>query len=318
MTAPVPADCLMRLDHLRVLALEGADTAAFLQGQLTCDVAALAPGRAGLGAWCSAKGRALASFVLWTDGARHYLVLPEVLAAPIAKRLAMFVLRAKVRVSQADLACFGLRGAAAAPLLAGLLDRVPAAPWGQSSQGERQLVALPEAAGGPRWLLCLPAADLAGFDAASAALPRADAELWRWLDIRAGLPQVLPATQDKFVPQMLNLEALDGVSFRKGCYPGQEVVARSQFLGKLKRRTLLAHAAALPPAAGSDVLDATGNPAGLVVNAAAAPTGGSDLLVEVQLEGRAEPLRLPDGAELALSAPPYPLPDNEVFVRPRL
>lgn len=325
----IPDFSPLRLDHLRVLRISGADASSFLQGQLTCDVGALRPAAATLGAWCSAKGRALVSFLLTTDGQDFRMVLPAELADAVKERLTMFVLRAKVRIDADEEVAFGLVGAAgAAPAVpVPLPGPWPQAVWERSAHDGVQWIRMPDAAGLARWLALVTPQQAAGL-AGPASAAGAGAALWRWLEIRAGLPMVLAATQDKFVPQMINLEALDAVSFRKGCYPGQEVVARSQYLGKLKRRTFLAHAApagtgdvpGAPVAPGGDVFDAAGNPVGTVVNIEAAPgaAAGFDLLVEVPVEAAAHPLFLAGSVALTQLELPYPLPDNEVFVRPKL
>jgi folate-binding protein YgfZ len=147
---------------------------------------------------------------------------------------------------------------------------------------------------------------------------------WTWLEVRSGLSFIETATQDRFVPQMVNLEALGGVDFKKGCYPGQEVVARSQYLGKLKRRTAGAHLAsdAARPLPGDDILHTVaGQPQaiGTVVSAEASPLGGVDLLVEVPLASSGEVLTVAGHEQgLEIWPLPYVLPDNEVFVRPKL
>jgi len=324
---PIPA-AFMRLDHLRVLRISGAEAAAFLQGQLTCDVLAVPVQAVTLGAWCSAKGRALATFLLGNqggDGGDYFLVLPAELAEPVAKRLSMFVLRAKARVELLPTAVFGLVGTEAAPVGLHLFGGLPQGIWEHVGNAGAQLVRVPDSVGCARWLALVAADQVAQLEAAATEMPAAattDAALWRWLELRAALPMVLAATQDKFVPQMINLEALGAVNFRKGCYPGQEVVARSQYLGKLKRRSLLAHAASGAVAgAGSDVHDANGASVGTVVNAEPVPAGwgaGLDLLIEVPLDAASRPLFLPPGIPLTLLDLPYDLPDNEVFVRPTL
>jgi folate-binding protein YgfZ len=140
--------------------------------------------------------------------------------------------------------------------------------------------------------------------------------VWQWLTIRAGVPVVTVPTQDQFVAQMANWDVLGGVNFHKGCYTGQEIIARMQYLGRLKERLFLLHADAGPPAAGARIFGATfGDQAcGTVVNAATAPDGGSDLLAVVQLAAaESGDLRLgsPSGRSLAVLALPYPVPPPE-------
>ena len=302
------------LDSLAVLRVSGADARAFLDAQLTRNVpdagSSGEPGVASLAGYCSPKGRLLATFVTWSDADGVSLVLSRDLAASIAKRLRMYVLRAKVTIDEAPDA--RLAGVEGRTLPTGeALD-----PWQVAVAGARTFVRFPDADGRPRLLRLA-----SGTDAPDAPI---DDAAWRWRDIRAGLPWVTAATQDRFVPQMLNLEAIGAVDFRKGCFPGQEVVARSQYLGKLKRRTALgvlaSHDAA--PAAGSDVWQAAGSEAvGVVVAAERGPDGRVALLAELPLALFDAPdlhVGTPDGPALTVEPLPYALPDNEVFVRPRL
>lgn len=320
---------VMPLDHLGVIAVHGEDARAFLQGQLTNDMLALTPAQAQLNAYCSPKGRLLASFLNWTDGSMIYLAAPLDLLEALKKRLSMFVMRSKAKLEFATLSAFGLSGTDIPVALRPLFDNIPETVWGQSQSADgATLIRMPDANGTPRWICWLPAgAETAAAERSGAALlhgvlgtlPQGSSAIWRWLDIRAGLPWIVTATQEKFVPQMVNLEALGGVSFKKGCYPGQEVVARSQYLGKLKRRTALAHAECTePPAPGSDVFAVDGSPAGVVVNAELSPSGGVDLLVELPLADRTALQLTPHGPALDLLELPYVLPDNEIFVRPKL
>jgi folate-binding protein YgfZ len=332
MIAPTPIAWLqtgatVRLDHLGLIRIEGEDAANFLHLQLTTGVLDHEPQTARLTGYCSAKGRLLAVGLLWRDASGFMLLVPRELVAPLVKRLGMFVLRSKTRLSDASAAyrMCGIIGdaarARAAPHSSGT-----AAVHSVANDGHTTLVRVADSVGQPRWIALEPAAGPPASPAASAAEAPGTlgASVWRWLDIKAGLPVITLATQDKFVPQMVNLEALGGVDFKKGCYPGQEVVARSQYLGKLKRRTTGAHLAdgAAAAAPGSDVVSAhaPGLPVvGSVVDAAVAPQGGMDLLVEVTLTALHEPLALGGNPNtLELWPVPYPLPDNEVFVRPKL
>jgi hypothetical protein len=132
---------------------------------------------------------------------------------------------------------------------------------------------------------------------------------WDWLMVRAGIPAIVSGTQDQFVPQMVNMDILQGISFEKGCYPGQEIVARTHYLGKQKRRMYLAHVdGQARPGDAVYSPELAGQAAGLVVNAAAAPDGGSDLLAVMQVGSReANEVRLgaPDGPRLAFLSLPY-------------
>jgi folate-binding protein YgfZ len=305
------------LADLGVLSVAGDEAARFQHAQLTNDVEHLAPGMARWAGYCTAKGRLLSTFRYWQDGGAILLTVARPLAQPIARRLSMYVLRAKAKVTDASdaHAVFGLAGLPAAEAAASSYGvSVPAADAGSSAGGAHLvgLPALPHEAGGPelpRWLLVVPAAEAArAWTALAAAAAPVGAAAWRRTEVLAAIPRIVPGTSEQFVPQMLNFESVDGVNFRKGCYPGQEIVARSQYLGKLKRRMFVAHGHGAEPAPGSDVLPvADGGPCGQVVMAAPDGAGGFDLLFESQVAAvEAGPVRAGD-AVLAVGTLPYVL-----------
>ena len=277
------------LSHNALLAVTGDDATAFLHAQLTNDVQALPAGAAQWNGWCSAKGRLLAVFLLIKRADGYLLMLPAEIAAPIAKRLAMFVLRSKVKIADVtgQYVRLGVIGAGpdspAAPMQAAETDGVLRV----ALDAKRAVVIAPAAGGAP-----MPAT--AAQDAWEASL------------IEAGIPNVYAATQDAFVPQMVNLELIGGVSFKKGCYPGQEIVARTQYRGILKRRMARAHVhSPTRPAPGQSLYGAAfgEQAAGTIVNAAPASDGGWDLLAVAQIESlRAGDLHLdsPTGAALRI------------------
>ncbi|MBS0446926.1 MAG: folate-binding protein YgfZ [Proteobacteria bacterium] len=287
---------VVRLDHLGVLRASGADAATFLQSQLTNDVVSLEGGAARLAGYCSAKGRLQASFIVWRPSPDEFLLAcaADLLPATL-KRLSMFVLRARCRLSDAS---------AEIPLSGLVGPSVPAgADWSRFDADGATTIVLPKAAGTRRALV-------AGHPPQGAAMA---AETWRWLDVQSGVPLIVAATVDRFVPQMANFELLRGVDFKKGCYPGQEIVARSQYRGTIKRRMFLfdVDAAAQP---GDEVFhDADpGQPAGMVVNGAPRPDGrGSSALVEVKLaalERGSLHLGSTEGAPLRRAPLPYAVP----------
>lgn len=289
------------LPHWGVIRAEGAEAALFLNGQLTSDVESIGRDTARLAGYCTAKGRLLASFVVWRP-ADDLLLLAcsrDVLAATL-KRLSMFVLRARCKLSDASATSplFGLVGETARQAFG------DAVPWSRRSSGEASVIRLPDASGVPRALWC-------GAAPAFSALPVAH---WDRLEVESGIARIVAATVEQFVPQMLNYEAVGGVDFGKGCYPGQEVVARSQYRGTIKRRTLRFDVAA-DAAPGEEVFAAgdAAQPAGMVVNAAPRDSEGSALLVEVKLAAADAALRLrtADGPELQPSALPYALPSAD-------
>jgi folate-binding protein YgfZ len=291
--------CLM-LPHIVVVRAAGAAVRPFLARQLTCDVGALAPGRPLFGAWLTAKGRVLCLLrLIAPDDAGVLLLLPAALASDVIARMRMFVLRDDVTLEPApQMLVAGLAGSA--------VDAVAAAPL-QDLGGHL----LPLGAQPPSALLVGPPAAV---QAVTAQVPVLDADRWHGLQILAGLPEVGPVTRESFIPQMLNLDRLGAVSFAKGCYPGQEIVARTQHLGRIKRRMYIARSA-------GDIVAMPGDP--ISVNGASDAPGrvvlaarvGSDqmLLVVLPLDavacGAAFRLDGPQGPKLEISAPPYPLDD---------
>lgn len=263
------------LPHLGVIRAQGEDAASFLHGQLTQDFALLGPREARLAAFCNAKGRMLASFIGFRRAEGEILlVCSRDLLAPTLKRLSMFVLRAKVKLSDvsAEFPVHGIAGDALRPLVQ------HATPWTLEPAAGGHLVQLYPCEDQPRALWVAPA------DAAPPPGPALDTALWQWSEVRSGVATLSAPVVEAFVPQMLNYESVGGVNFKKGCYPGQEVVARSQFRGTLKRRAFVAHAEG-EMAAGQEVFQAAEpeQPAGLVAQAAPAPGGGWDAIVSLQL-----------------------------------
>jgi hypothetical protein len=286
------------LPDLGVIRAQGADAANFLHGQLTQDVALQTTAQARLAGYCSAKGRLLASFVvIKRDADDLLLVCPRDLLAPTLKRLSMFVLRAKAKLTDAsaEWQVGGLAGPAVPPAL-------PDAPWAHVREADASLVRLPAGAGVPRALWLAPQGQP---QPGAAVLPLAH---WQWLDVASGVATVSAPVVDAFVPQMLNYESVGGVNFKKGCYPGQEVVARSQFRGTLKRRAYVVHAdGELQP--GQEVFHESDaeQPCGTVVQAAPAPNGGFDAIVSMQVSAAQGGALRSGGHTLALLPLPYEL-----------
>ncbi len=306
---------LADLSHFSLLAFSGEDAQSFLQGQLSCDVDALAGKTvSSYGSYNTAKGRMLANFLLWQEGSEWRMVLHRSIAPAIQKRLGMFVLRAKVKIADMTgaVSLMGVGGPAVAGALQPLINAVPEeAHQLQTGTNATTLIALP----GRRWLLAVAADNALSVRTAVAdTLRPVGTAAWNWTEIRNGIPWVTAQTQDQFVPQMANLELIGGVNFKKGCYPGQEIVARTQYLGKLKRRLYLAHVEASVHA--GDALcseDVGGQINGMIANAAPAPGGGSDVLAVVQstsAESDGVHLGSTDGPKLRFLPLPYALPET--------
>jgi len=289
----------LRLADWGVIRAQGEEAAKFLHSQLTQDFALLGPDQARLAGFCSAKGRLLASLIGWKAGEHELLLaLPAELLPAVLKRLSMFVLRAKCKLSDAsaEIALWGEVGP---------LSDAPRWSLQREEAAARIRIRLPDGGGLGRWLLAQPAT------AAAPDLPALPAQDWAWLEAEAGLAWVQAATQDQFVPQMLNFELLGGVNFQKGCYPGQEVVARSQYRGTLKRRTYLyeLQGQVLP---GQEIFHSEdpGQPAGLVALAACRDDGRSLILAETKIAALATGslhLGSPEGPLLQPRALPYAL-----------
>lgn len=288
------------LPEMGVIAAQGEDAAAFLHSQLTQDFSLMGLGEARLAAWCSAKGRMLASFIGFKRTHQDILlVCSRDLLAPTLKRLQMFVLRSKLKLADVSdsHAVFGLLGQA-------VPDALGAAPWSHLLQGEASVVRLYPGDGVARALWVGPAAQ-------APQAPLLPHDTWAFLEAASGVAAVTQPVADAFVPQMLNYESVGGVNFKKGCYPGQEVVARSQFRGTLKRRACVVQADA-PLVPGIEVFhpgDAE-QPCGTVVQAGPDPDGGWRAIASLQVAAAdGQPLQA-GPARLQLLPLPYPLLDD--------
>ncbi|MDR7148930.1 folate-binding protein YgfZ [Hydrogenophaga palleronii] len=290
-----------RLNRLGVIRVQGADAAQFLHGQLTQDFALLGPSEARLAAFCSAKGRMLASFIGVKRGDDEILlVCSRDLLPPTLKRLSMFVLRAKAKISDAsdEFQVWGLAGSAVPRTL-------PEKVWSKTAINDALVVRLYPASTTPRALWLAPA------EQPAPQAPLLNETDWDWLEVMSGVAMLGQPVVEAFVPQMLNYESVGGVNFKKGCYPGQEVVARSQFRGTLKRRAYIVHSAS-PLEIGQPVFHESDaeQPCGTVAAAGARPGDGWNAIVSMQTSAAASG-RLnagsPDGPPLQLLELPYPL-----------
>ena len=302
---------LADLSHWGLIGFSGEDAQTFLHGQVTNDLRTLKPERAAFAGYCSAKGRMLANFLVFRRGDELLVMLPEALRETIQKRLAMFILRAKVKARDAggEWVRIGLSGPGAEALLTATLGIMPASDIMAVAHADN---AFAVRLGSDRFDIFVAPADASEvWEQLAASARPVGAGAWDWLMVDSGIPTVMPETQDQFVPQMANMADLHAISFNKGCYPGQEVVARTQYLGKQKRRLYLAHVET-----DAKVGDPVFSPefgtqtAGLVANAAPAPGGGFDLLAVMQIssfEGGDVRLATPDGPQLVFRPLPYPV-----------
>ena len=316
--AALAGDVCCDLSHLGMIAARGPDAETFLQGQLTCDVQQVALDHSLPGAHCTPKGRVFASFRLFRREDACYLESPLAMIAPALNRLRKYVLRARIRLEDASdfLARMGVAGPNTAALLTKILGAVPQAANGVITGNATQpdgvtIIRLPGPI--PRFELHGAARELSAvWNALAPNVTPVGAEPWRLLDILAGTPTVYPETVEAFVPQMLNLQLLDGISFHKGCYTGQEIVARTHYLGKLKRRMYLAQVdSPTPPRPGDPLFspqaDASQS-AGQLADACRHPTSGYAVLAVALIECAEQGvLQLSDvhGPELRLEPLPY-------------
>lgn len=299
------------LSHLGLIQFAGEEAQTFLQGQLTNDARLITETASQFSGYCTPKGRMLATFLMWLTAPQTYLMqLPASLQPVVQKRLSMYVLRSKVKVSDASDAHvrIGLAGAGADAALSAAIGAAPQADYAVSKWDGGWVTRLP---GGMFVLLLAPSQAAAIWQNLTTRAKPAGAAVWDWHLIRAGIPNILPATQEQFVPQMANLDLVGGVNFKKGCYPGQEIVARTQYLGKLKRRMYLVHLdnAAEP---GTELFsdDFPDQSTGMIVNAVPSPNGGYDALAVIQIssaEAHTMHLQSNTGPTLTLGALPYPL-----------
>lgn len=307
------------LSHHSLVAVHGEDAREFLQNQFSNDLRKVDYGHSLLNAYCSPKGRMLANFRVFQHGDTLYLRMPSAMVEATVKRLRMYVLRSRVTFEDTvdTFVAIGLSGPGAEDELARTTGlAVPGEIDAVIHNDHLLIIRVPGIH--PRFEL------YAGFDAACKVWNALNvdcapigASAWNLLEIQAGLPTVYPETAEAFVPQMANMQLVDGVSFKKGCYPGQEVVARMQYLGKLKRRMYLARAqSSAAPVIGQDLFDAGGDEQsiGKVVDAEPHPDGGYALLAVVQIVSAEQGdvrLGTRDGPALAYQALPYPFPAAE-------
>lgn len=289
---------LIRLDaDTALLQARGTDVDTFLQGQLSNDVSRLSTGEAQLSSYNSPKGRMLAVLTLMRRDGGIDLELPRGIVEPIAKRLRMFVLRSKVTLTIAvDETSLGLIGTDAPAALAAAGLPAPADALGCAVAGELRVVRRFGAT--PRYSVHGPAAAIEALASRLDEAQPAGFEAWTRAQILAGEPVVGAQTQDRFVAQMANLDRLGGISFDKGCYTGQEIVARLHYLGQLKRRMFLCGGKGAAPEAGASVHWAGQDQSvGEVVQSAPSPDGGFVASVVLQLaQAEADGLHVGDSA----------------------
>lgn len=290
------------LSQFGVIRFFGEDAQSFLQGQLTCDVNKVSGQLAQIGSYCTPKGRMLASFHLWKSDGAYLMQLPIDLCASIQKRLSMFVMRAKVKLADESdsLVRIGFAGSGSAAVV-------------EMLKGDSPLLSVISHARDCFELITTPGKAPAIWTRLTEYAKPVGVACWDWIAIRSGVPVILPATQDLFIPQMVNLDIIEGVSFKKGCYPGQEIVARTHYLGKIKRRMYLANIQTIESVVAGDELFSASmaeQSCGKIVNAVSSPNGGIDVLAVIQVSSVEEGdiyCKKSDGSKLDINQLPYTL-----------
>lgn len=281
---------LADLSNTGLIHFSGEEAFTFLQGQLSCDMRKVDHQTAQHGSYCTPKGRILANFIIWSNAAHneYFMQLPSTLVETISKRLSMYILRTKVRLKDHSdaLIRFGIAGNKARFLVEEIFSNtgLPSSPLKimHTEKGSilcrcanrYEIITTPDQAVTIWPQLALQATPVGTI-------------CWDWLEIKAGIPVILPITQEQFIPQMVNLDVTGGISFQKGCYTGQEIIARTQYLGKLKRRMYLVNIASTQPVMAGDhlyVAELSEQPCGMIVNSAPSPDNGYDALAVIQVD----------------------------------
>ncbi len=307
-------DVLADLSHLGLLIAEGEDAGTFLSSQLTNDLNQVDDGHSQISAYCTPKGRMLALFRILQSGQGYMLQAPTDVLEAALPRLRMYIMRSKVTLETAtDLTSFGISGPRAESTLEGLLGKYPANVNDCIQSGQINAVRL--TGPHPRFLLIGEVDSMKQiWQQLADDFTLVGTAAWSWLDIMGGQPTVVMQNTEAFVPQMANLDVVDGVNFKKGCYPGQEIVARMQYLGKLKQRMFRTHVnTGKKPTAGDHLFAPSfrDQSAGTIVDAQPSPNGGFDMLAVIQIravdEGELH-LGSTDGPDVAIANLPYELP----------
>lgn len=311
------------LKQTGLLALEGEDAVSFIHGQLSNDIEHLGSSQARLAAYCNPQGRMLALFHAWKSSGKVWLTVPLDILPALQKRLQMYVLRAKVTLSDesGNMAILGIGGKKGGEALSKWFETLPSEPFGKTENEFGVLVRVADAFGFPRYLLTIAEKRLQVVESElSSTLSVCDESGWTMGDINAGVPQITLPVQDRFIPQMVNLEQAGGLSFKKGCYPGQEVIARSQYKGTVKRRMF--HGMVELPfednppidvnmTAGANIVDSDGQVCGTIVSSARRDNNRVDFLAVVQTEAigsQALHVEKADGPLITWIPLPYSLP----------
>jgi folate-binding protein YgfZ len=280
-------DTMTALTHKGILQIDGEDAINFIQGQLTNDIKQLNGVNSQYTGYCNPKGRLIALFLAFSHQNHIHLVLPLRQVDSILKRLKMFVMRSKVNIldQSEHIQCIGITGLNAPEKLKRLFKQVPSHEYELITLDTGTILRLPGDL--PRYLIFTNNQQFESiWELLSTDFNKAGHSVWDYLEIQAGIPEVVIETQEAFVPQMINLDVLNAINFKKGCYTGQEIVARTHYLGTVKRRMFLANIRSEnQPKPGDLLTDIDGETSvGLLVRSAPTPDGGFDVLAELRLD----------------------------------
>lgn len=312
-------DIICDLSHYGLISAQGEDTVSFLQGQLSNDISLVDSGHSQLAAYCNPKGRMLANFRIFKHEDKLCLTLPAELLEPIMARLRMFVMRSKVQLDNTgdEILRFGLSGPRAEELLSDIMDKIPCNTDEVTQHNNCAIIRIAGIV--PRFEIYGPFGELTElWQALDVNAAPVGADIWELLNIQAGVPVIVAATSEAFVPQMANMELINGVNFKKGCYTGQEIVARMHYLGKLKRRMYRIRVNTdKAPAPGDSLFtenSAAGSGTGAIVSAQQHADGGYEALAVIQIsdaENQTLKLHNAEGPEIEVLSLPYSLKQKE-------
>lgn len=291
------SDIITDLSHFGLIEVRGEDAQKFLSNLLTGDVKLVTSEKGIFTSWCDAKGRALATLWLFMYEGSYYILLPQAILESVLSGLKRYLLRVKVSLSDASstLLRIGVSGPGAGTRMAGLFACEPARESGQIIRVRECALIRVHGVPHPRWIVIGPVAELSSLWSEFAhSFHAVGSNAWSLLDILSGLPSIFTETAGEFIPQMLDLEALGGLCFTKGCYPGQEVIARLHYRGQLKRRVYSAfvNCESLPvpgtPLYGAGLTESVGT----VVSSARYPDGSVAMQVVVKIEEKDRPIHV--------------------------
>lgn len=274
------------LSHFGLIHFSGEDASTFLQGLLSCDVLTIDLCTAKYGSFCTPKGRILANFLIWQSASGYLIQVPNSMLKTLEKRLSMYVLRSIVELDNVsdNQVCIGVAGNLATKTIKEIFGVIPDPLLGVINNVNESVLRLAQ----NRFeIITTPARAQELWKYLRKYTMPVGKLCWDWLEIKAGIPCITPLTQEKFIPQMVNLDAIGGISFKKGCYPGQEIVSRTQHLGKIKRRMYLANINTVNEEsiiAGDELYSNNKQACGMIVNAAPSPEGGYDVLAVIQTD----------------------------------